>query len=107
MRRSRPNPRTKLNAGQNNMPGKPESKVFNCVVDDIALIIGTKKSTRDGFRKWVANGAVRLYIPLYSRFYAPFELEKCLMIGSTQSARLLEKRQRPYWWRGTRSPRMA
>ncbi|KAF2231196.1 hypothetical protein EV356DRAFT_526223 [Viridothelium virens] len=48
------------------MPGKPESKIFNCVVDDIALIIGTKKSTRDGFRKWVANGAIRLYVPLYT-----------------------------------------
>ncbi|KAI9702285.1 MAG: hypothetical protein M1820_006217 [Bogoriella megaspora] len=47
-------------------PGKPQAKVFNCVVDDIALIIGTKKSTRDGFRKWVANGAIRLFVPLYT-----------------------------------------
>ncbi|KAI9690555.1 MAG: hypothetical protein M1822_009518 [Bathelium mastoideum] len=66
MRRSHPNGRAKFNGSRNSIPGKPESKVFNCVVDDIALIIGTKKSTRDGFRKWVANGTIRLYVPLYT-----------------------------------------
>lgn len=41
-------------------------KVFNCIVDDTALVQGAKKSTRDGIRKWVAAGQIRLFVPLYS-----------------------------------------
>ena len=47
-------------------PPQPVRKVINCIVDDTALIAGAKKSTRDGLRKWVAHGAVRLFVPLYS-----------------------------------------
>ena len=43
-------------------------KVFNCIVDDTALLQGAKKSTRDGIRKWIAGGQIRLFVPLYSAF---------------------------------------
>jgi hypothetical protein len=42
-------------------------KLFNCIVDDTALIAGLKKSTRDGIKKWVHNGSVRLFVPLHSK----------------------------------------
>ncbi|KAF2007332.1 hypothetical protein P154DRAFT_541526 [Amniculicola lignicola CBS 123094] len=45
---------------------EPTRKVFNCIVDDTALIAGVKKSTRDGIRKWVSMGAVRLFVPLHT-----------------------------------------
>lgn len=41
-------------------------KIFNCIVDDTALIAGVKRSTRDGIRKWVSQGAIRLFVPLHS-----------------------------------------
>lgn len=44
----------------------PARKVFNCIVDDSAFLAGVKKSTRDGIRKWINNGAMRLFVPLYS-----------------------------------------
>ncbi|KAF2258390.1 hypothetical protein CC78DRAFT_125448 [Lojkania enalia] len=44
----------------------PQRKVFNCIVDDTALIAGGKLSTRDGIRKWVYQGAIRLFVPLYT-----------------------------------------
>ncbi|KAJ9644133.1 hypothetical protein H2201_007109 [Coniosporium apollinis] len=44
----------------------PTRKVFNCIVDDTALIAGVKKSTRDGIRKWTESGAIRLFVPLHS-----------------------------------------
>ncbi|KAF2402907.1 hypothetical protein EJ06DRAFT_519890 [Trichodelitschia bisporula] len=47
-------------------PATPIRKVFNCIVDDIALLAGAKKNTRDGIRKWVMNGSVRLFIPLHT-----------------------------------------
>jgi hypothetical protein len=47
-------------------PEPPTRKVFNCIVDDTALVAGVKKSTRDGIRKWISSGAIRLYVPLYS-----------------------------------------
>ncbi|KAF2876884.1 hypothetical protein BDV95DRAFT_481491 [Massariosphaeria phaeospora] len=43
---------------------RPSRKVFNCIVDDTALMAGVRKSTRDGVRKWVAQGAIRLFVPL-------------------------------------------
>lgn len=47
-------------------------KVFNCIVDDTALIAGVKHSTRDGIRKWVLQDAIRLFVPLQSRWaHAP------------------------------------
>jgi hypothetical protein len=59
--RSKPDDRTAMRA-----PEKPTRKMFNCIVDDTALIAGVKKSTRDGVRKWVANDAIRLFVPLHS-----------------------------------------
>jgi hypothetical protein len=44
----------------------PKRKIFNCIVDDTALIAGVKKSTRDGIRKWVSQGSICLYVPLHS-----------------------------------------
>lgn len=48
-------------------PEPPRRKVFNCIVDDTALIAGVKKSTRDGIRKWISQDAIRLFVPLHSR----------------------------------------
>ena len=45
----------------------PTRKVFNCIVDDTALIAGVKRSTRDGIRKWISSGAIRLFVPLHSQ----------------------------------------
>ncbi|KAF1990460.1 hypothetical protein K402DRAFT_309138, partial [Aulographum hederae CBS 113979] len=47
-------------------PAEPARKVFKCIVDDTALLCGVKKSTRDGIRKWVNNGSLRLFVPLYT-----------------------------------------
>ncbi|KAI5196055.1 hypothetical protein AUEXF2481DRAFT_2610 [Aureobasidium subglaciale EXF-2481] len=44
----------------------PTKKIFNCIADDSALLAGAKKSTRDGIRKWIANGQIRLFVPLYT-----------------------------------------
>lgn len=47
-------------------PEPPQRKIFNCIVDDTALIAGVKKSTRDGIRKWISQGSIRLYVPLHT-----------------------------------------
>lgn len=44
---------------------KVAPKVFNCIVDESALVQGAKKSTRDGIPKWIAGGHIRLFVPLY------------------------------------------
>ncbi|KAF1817304.1 hypothetical protein P152DRAFT_14908 [Eremomyces bilateralis CBS 781.70] len=44
----------------------PERKVFNCIVDDTALLAGVKKGTRDGIQRWISIGAIRLYVPLHT-----------------------------------------
>ncbi|KAH6620407.1 hypothetical protein C7974DRAFT_399648 [Boeremia exigua] len=44
----------------------PKRKVFNCIVDETALIAGVKKSTRDGIRKWISQGAICLFVPLHT-----------------------------------------
>lgn len=74
-------------------PEQPKRKVFNCIVDDTALIAGVKKSTRDGIRKWISQGAIRLFVPLHSMrqdtvFHAPTN-----NIGSTHSAPPSEERR--------------
>lgn len=46
-------------------------KVFNCIVDESALVAGVKHTTRDGIRKWVAQDAIRLFIPLQSVWSCP------------------------------------
>ncbi|OCK77840.1 hypothetical protein K432DRAFT_418372 [Lepidopterella palustris CBS 459.81] len=56
--------RSKANEARISVPEPPSRKVFNCIVDDTALIAGVKRSTRDGIRKWVTNGAIRLFVPL-------------------------------------------
>lgn len=40
-------------------------KIFNCIVDDSALVAGVKRSTRNGIRQWVKNGQIRLFVPLH------------------------------------------
>ncbi|CAK4031598.1 Hypothetical predicted protein [Lecanosticta acicola] len=45
---------------------RPIRKVFNCIVDDSALVAGVKKSTRNGIRQWVKNEQVRLFVPLHA-----------------------------------------
>ncbi|TKA82958.1 hypothetical protein B0A55_01547 [Friedmanniomyces simplex] len=41
-------------------------KIFNCIVDDSALVAGVKRSTRNGIRQWVKNGQIRLFVPLHA-----------------------------------------
>lgn len=55
----------------NDMPTKSHGltttrRIFNCFVDDTALIAGLKKSTRDGIKKWVNNQATQVFVPLHS-----------------------------------------
>ncbi|KAH8702987.1 hypothetical protein GQ44DRAFT_630834 [Phaeosphaeriaceae sp. PMI808] len=57
---------TTITATVTRAPEPPKRKLFNCIVDDTALIAGVKKSTRDGIRKWVSQGSIRLYVPLYT-----------------------------------------
>jgi len=56
---------------QDTAPAPP--KVFNCIVDDTALVQGAKKSTRDGIPKWIAAGQIRIFVPLYS-VYTPLDI---------------------------------
>lgn len=44
-------------------------KIFNCIVDDTALVAGVKKSTRNGLRQWVNNGQIRLFVPLHGKHH--------------------------------------
>jgi hypothetical protein len=66
MRRSTFPPRAAKAEVAMRAPEPPKRKIFNCIVDDTALIAGVKKSTRDGIRKWVTQGSIRLYVPLQS-----------------------------------------
>ncbi|KAH3982691.1 hypothetical protein HBH70_004960 [Parastagonospora nodorum] len=66
MRRSTFPPRTGKPAATTRAPEPPQRKIFNCIVDDTALIAGVKKSTRDGVRKWVSQGSIHLYVPLHT-----------------------------------------
>ncbi|KAI5370408.1 hypothetical protein Slin15195_G012840 [Septoria linicola] len=45
---------------------RPARKIFNCIVDDSALVAGVKRSTRNGIRQWVKNGQIRLFVPLHA-----------------------------------------
>ncbi|KAL1297912.1 hypothetical protein AAFC00_006427 [Neodothiora populina] len=47
-------------------PQPIQKKVFNCIVDETALLAGAKKSTRDGIRKWITNEQIRLFVPLHT-----------------------------------------
>ncbi|KAI7274799.1 hypothetical protein KC335_g2149 [Hortaea werneckii] len=47
-------------------PIAPARKIFNCIVDDTALVAGVKRSTRNGIRQWVKNGQIRLFVPLHA-----------------------------------------
>jgi len=49
----------------------PSRKVFKVAVDDSTLINGLKKTTRDGIRKWINQGAIQLFIPLHSKPISP------------------------------------
>ena len=48
---------------------QPVRKVFNCIVDDSALVAGVKRSTRNGIRQWVKNGQIRLFVPLHGTLH--------------------------------------
>ncbi|KAF3045631.1 hypothetical protein E8E12_010833 [Didymella heteroderae] len=66
MRGSPHPPRATANTAAVRAPEPPKRKVFNCIVDDTALIAGVKKSTRDGIRKWISQGAICLFVPLHT-----------------------------------------
>jgi hypothetical protein len=66
MRGSPHPPRASANMAAMRAPEPPKRKIFNCIVDETALIAGVKKSTRDGIRKWVSQGAICLFVPLHS-----------------------------------------
>ncbi|KAK7546376.1 hypothetical protein IWX49DRAFT_112725 [Phyllosticta citricarpa] len=59
-------PQAQPRHGRPHKPETPVRKIFNCIVDDSAFLAGVKKSTRDGIRKWINNGAMRLFVPLYT-----------------------------------------
>jgi hypothetical protein len=69
MRRSTYPPRPSKPETTMRAPEPPKRKVFNCIVDDTAIIAGVKKSTRDGIRKWISQDAIRLYVPLHSKHW--------------------------------------
>lgn len=59
-------------------PGTPKRKVFNVIVDASTLISGVKRNTRDGIKKWVNNGAIRLFVPMHSKpLTAPLNCQQC------------------------------
>ncbi|KAK3061189.1 hypothetical protein LTS18_006821, partial [Coniosporium uncinatum] len=60
---------------------QPTRKVFKCIVDDTAFLAGAKTSTRDGIKKWVNNGSIRLFVPLHT-----MEALQHLAGGSTRIA---------------------
>ncbi|KAF2691889.1 hypothetical protein K458DRAFT_398278 [Lentithecium fluviatile CBS 122367] len=69
MRRNTVPPRPRADEARLRAPERtpePKRKIFNCIVDDTALIAGAKKSTRDGIRKWVSQDAIRLFVPLHT-----------------------------------------
>ncbi|KAF2275979.1 uncharacterized protein EI97DRAFT_62785 [Westerdykella ornata] len=68
MRRGNFSARSRPCNGDGTSPNPPAAtrKIFNCIVDETALIAGVKSSTRDGIRKWVSQGAIRLFVPLYT-----------------------------------------
>lgn len=47
------------------IPAAAIRKIFNCIVDDSALVAGVKRSTRNGIRQWVKNTQIRLFVPLH------------------------------------------
>ncbi|KAK4545590.1 hypothetical protein LTR36_002940 [Oleoguttula mirabilis] len=64
---TRPRPNSQHGAQPFTQPaGAPTRKIFNCIVDDTALVAGVKKSTRNGIRQWVKNGQIRLFVPLHA-----------------------------------------
>lgn len=53
-----------------------ERKIFNCIVDDSALVAGVKKSTRNGIRQWINNGQIRLFVPLHGRVHSGHDVSE-------------------------------
>ncbi|KAH9825629.1 nuclear-transcribed mRNA catabolic process, nonsense-mediated decay [Teratosphaeria destructans] len=68
MRATRQRPLSQNGAVPNYSPpaALPQRKVFNCIVDDSALVAGVKNATRNGIRQWVKNGQIRLFVPLHA-----------------------------------------
>lgn len=52
--------------GPSTLPSGPNRKVFNVIVDATALINGVRRNTRDGIKRWVNTGAIRLVIPMHT-----------------------------------------
>jgi hypothetical protein len=65
----------------------PSRKVFKVAVDDSTLINGLKKTTRDGIRKWVNQGAIQLFIPLHSKFISLY----CTVMHFTHNTIALDR----------------
>lgn len=68
--RARQRPNSQQGAKPQTRPAatRPTRKIFNCIVDDSALVAGVKKSTRNGIRQWVKNGQIRLFVPLHGEW---------------------------------------
>ncbi|KAF2102423.1 hypothetical protein NA57DRAFT_63372 [Rhizodiscina lignyota] len=73
------------------MAGVPKRKVFNVIVDATALISGVRRNTRDGIKKWVNNGAIRLFVPLHT-------LQQLTNISTTRSDRFGEDAKETLDW---------
>ena len=83
MRPAPSQPRSRAHAVQRAQETEPVAKkVFNCIVDDTALVQGAKKSTRDGIPKWIAAGQIRLFVPLYS-VYNPLDAICIFLLRTT------------------------
>lgn len=63
--KSRPTSQHGAPATHTTIPPRTPRKVFNCIVDESALVAGVKRSTRNGIRQWVKNGQIKLYVPLH------------------------------------------
>ncbi|GIZ39547.1 hypothetical protein CKM354_000292800 [Cercospora kikuchii] len=61
--RTRPRPVSQQGASPQIRPAR---KIFNCIVDDKALVAGTKRATRHGIPQFVRNNQIRLFIPLHA-----------------------------------------
>jgi hypothetical protein len=64
--RGRGRPNSQHGPAPHTRPAAAQSrKIFNCIVDDSALVAGVKRSTRNGIRQWVNSGQIRLFVPLH------------------------------------------
>ena len=43
-------------------------KAMNCFIDETAFVAGMRRDTNDGIKKWIADGSIKLFIPLHSKY---------------------------------------